>query len=118
MLEVGGSTGTFEKSSNVSFPLSPLDAAKELVPSILDKATYSHSSQAVRPMPKDGLPVIGYLQQGLYSIVTHSGMTLGPFLSALAAAEISENMACEILSPYRPSRFNEEESVYSSFYTN
>lgn len=103
-LEVGGSSGAQETSSKMLYAQSLLDSAKELAPSVLERATFTHSCQAVRPMPKDGLPSVGYLQQGLYSIVTHSGMTLGPILSALAAAEIAENVSCDILTPYRPNR--------------
>jgi glycine/D-amino acid oxidase-like deaminating enzyme len=84
-----------------------LEGAKRLSPSVVDGAEFTHTSEAVRPMPKDGLPVVGYLQQGLYTLVTHSGITLGPLLSALAAGEIDENISCDLLSPYRPSRFVE-----------
>jgi glycine/D-amino acid oxidase-like deaminating enzyme len=57
-------------------------------------------------MPSDGLPVVGYVQQGLYTIVMHSGITLGPVVAALAAGEISENICCKLLGPYRPARFD------------
>ena len=75
-------------------------------------------SHANRPMPLDGLPVIGFVDSspGLYVAVTHSGITLGPLLGDLAAGEISnavvnENgdgkgpLQFEILDKYRPSRF-------------
>jgi glycine/D-amino acid oxidase-like deaminating enzyme len=103
-LEIGGASGTLV-FSNTEGSQTLLEAAKELSPSIVSQAEFTHSSEAIRPMPKDGLPAIGYLQQGQYSIVTHSGMTLGPLLSALAAGEITENMSCDLLSPFRPSRF-------------
>ena len=75
-------------------------------------------TQANRPMPLDGLPVIGFVDSspGLYVAVTHSGITLGPLLGDLAAGEISTAllnhkidgkgpMQFEILDNYRPSRF-------------
>ena len=111
-LEVGGSSGTVIVSpDNPDKGSSLLETAKELSPNILNQAEFSHTCKAIRPMPKDGLPAVGYLQQGLYTIVTHSGMTLGPLLSAIAAGEIAENMSCDLLSPFRPSRFSQQEET-------
>ena len=62
-------------------------------------------AQAERPMPKDGLPIVGYRETNLYVVVSHSGITLGPLLGALAAGEILEDMSCDVLSAYRPDRF-------------
>jgi len=101
----GGSSGTLIFSSKTKDSEALLEGAKELSPSIVNQAEFTHSSKAVRPMPSDGLPIVGYLQQGLYAIVTHSGITLGPVLSALAAGELDENISCNLLTPYRPSRF-------------
>jgi glycine/D-amino acid oxidase-like deaminating enzyme len=102
-LEVGGSSVTQLVYPNTK--LSLVETAKKLSPNILNQVEFSHTSKAIRPMPRDGLPAVGYLEQGLYTIVTHSGMTLGPLLSALAAAEIAENISFDLLSPFRPSRF-------------
>jgi glycine/D-amino acid oxidase-like deaminating enzyme len=85
--------------------LSPLRLARHLAPSLIRCTLFSMSSAAVRPMPLDGLPVVGFHDPGLYNVVTHSGITLGPFLGAIAAAEITESVLFEILDPYRPSRF-------------
>ena len=111
-LEVGGSSGTVktsfsesESSSGDSKDALLLEGARQLSPTLLESAKVSHTSAAVRPMPSDGLPVVGFVEQGLYVIVTHSGITLGPILASLAAGEIIENMECDLLSPYRPSRF-------------
>lgn len=61
----------------------------------------------VRPMPRDGRPIVGPLPQldGLYVMVTHSGVTLGPLLGDLAADEIVDGQMLEMLRPYRPDRF-------------
>lgn len=61
----------------------------------------------VRPIPQDGLPVVGWVPQveGLYVIATHSGVTLGPLLGDLAAGEISTEQDARELAPYRPARF-------------
>ncbi len=62
----------------------------------------------VRPMPRDGRPIVGPLPQldGLYVMVTHSGVTLGPLLGDLAADEIVDGQVSEMLRPYRPDRFD------------
>jgi glycine/D-amino acid oxidase-like deaminating enzyme len=82
-----------------------LAGAHRIAPSVVKHTAYSHSASAVRPFPKDGLPVTGYSKPGLYSIVTHSGVTLAPILGALAAAEIVDGTDLDILRPYRRTRF-------------
>jgi len=74
-------------------------------------------SRANRPMPSDGLPVVGAIESGLYVTVSHSAMTLGLVLGELSAHEISriirghdepndENLyGFKILDSYRPHRF-------------
>ncbi len=61
-----------------------------------------------RPMPLDGYPVMGFASEApnLYVAFTHSGVTLAPALSQLAAQEIcDETPADAVLGPYRPQRF-------------
>ena len=61
-----------------------------------------------RPMPLDGYPVMGFASEApnLYVALTHSGVTLAPALSQLAAQEICDGVpAEEVLGPYRPQRF-------------
>ena len=112
VLEVGGSTGSAqaraESESEIPRPNDVLlERASTLSPSIVGSARFSRAAAAVRPMPIDGLPVVGYVEEGLYVAVTHSGITLGPLLASLAAAEIVNNFECDLLAPYRPSRFGE-----------
>jgi glycine/D-amino acid oxidase-like deaminating enzyme len=61
----------------------------------------------VRPMPLDGLPMVGAHpgMPGFYVVVTHSGVTLGPVLGALVAEELVSGRPVATLSPYRPDRF-------------
>jgi glycine/D-amino acid oxidase-like deaminating enzyme len=61
----------------------------------------------VRPMPPDGHPILGPLPglAGFYTAVTHSGVTLGPLLGRLIAAEILTGTPEPRLAPYRPERF-------------
>lgn len=60
----------------------------------------------VRPVPADGLPPVGphAEAEGLYTVVTHSGVTLAPLLGVLAAREITEGTPLEELAPYRLDR--------------
>ncbi len=61
-----------------------------------------------RPMPLDGYPVMGFAPEApnLYVALTHSGVTLAPALSQLAALEICDGARADaVLRPYRPERF-------------
>ena len=61
-----------------------------------------------RPMPMDGYPVMGFTDEApnLYVAITHSGVTLAPALSQLAAQEICDAAPADaVLGPYRPQRF-------------
>ncbi|MDL4814353.1 NAD(P)/FAD-dependent oxidoreductase [Actinomadura opuntiae] len=59
--------------------------------------------RCVRPLPVDGYPLVGPHRPGLYTAVTHSGITLGPHLAELIDQEIHGRPA-EALAPYRPDR--------------
>ncbi|MDW3222148.1 MAG: FAD-dependent oxidoreductase [Paracoccaceae bacterium] len=70
-----------------------------------ETATLAH-----RPVPEDGLPVIGACgPAGLYVTVMHSGATLAALVGELAAAEVMDvplsNVQSALLSPYRAGRF-------------
>ena len=61
-----------------------------------------------RPMPLDGYPVVGFASEApnLYVALTHSGVTLAPALSQLAAQEVCGGAPADaVLGPYRPQRF-------------
>ena len=61
-----------------------------------------------RPMPLDGYPVVGFASEApnLYLAITHSGVTLAPALSQLAAQEVCGGAPADaVLGPYRPDRF-------------
>jgi len=59
-----------------------------------------------RPTPGDGFPAIGRPKNidGLYVVVTHSGMTLAPAIGAFGAAEILDDERHELLTPYQLDR--------------
>ncbi len=61
-----------------------------------------------RPMPMDGYPVMGFTSEApnIYVALTHSGVTLAPALSQLAAQEICDGTPADVvLGAYRPQRF-------------
>jgi glycine/D-amino acid oxidase-like deaminating enzyme len=60
-----------------------------------------------RALPKDGYTIAGFLDesQAVYAVVTHSGITLGPLLGRLAAEEILDGRASDLLTTFRPDRF-------------
>ena len=61
-----------------------------------------------RPMPVDGLPVLGYSRAvpNLYLALMHSGITLAPLVGELATMEILDGARVDILAHYRPERFD------------
>ncbi|MGB1234689.1 MAG: NAD(P)/FAD-dependent oxidoreductase [Planktomarina sp.] len=63
---------------------------------------------AWRPMPVDGLPIVGRITDRIYTAVMHSGVTLGAVMGELVADEVihgSTNRTQSFLSAYRPDRF-------------
>lgn len=60
-----------------------------------------------RPMPLDGFPAIGFVQEtpNAYMAVTHSGVTLAPLIGELAAIEITYGVSTPQLDAFRPNRF-------------
>jgi glycine/D-amino acid oxidase-like deaminating enzyme len=60
-----------------------------------------------RPMPLDGLPVLGFAEAvpNLYIALMHSGVTLAPLVGAYAPLEIVDGARVELFASYRPERF-------------
>ena len=90
-----------------------LARARTLVPSLGDRRALEELARecdvriGVRPVPIDDRTIIGPVARapGLYVIATHSGVTLGPFLGHLAAAELTNGSMPEELAPFRFDRF-------------
>lgn len=57
-----------------------------------------------RPVPADGLPLIGAVQPGLSLAVMHSGVTLSALAGEALAAEISGQGDHPLLADFRPAR--------------
>lgn len=61
----------------------------------------------LRPMPVDGIPIIGYLPNvgGVYVCAMHPGVALAAIVGRLASEEMVDGEACAELDPCRPDRF-------------
>lgn len=73
------------------FPSIPQDAVQEL-------------RIGRRSLTTDGLPAIGWIDEKIYLLATHSGVTLAPALSNMAAEEIVTGSENNALAPFRPQR--------------
>jgi glycine/D-amino acid oxidase-like deaminating enzyme len=82
-----------------------LGRARAVVPALRD-GRIEAARVGIRPMPRDGYPVVGRLSFAprLYLAVTHSGMTLGPLLGELVAGELLSGQPSRVLADYRPER--------------
>jgi glycine/D-amino acid oxidase-like deaminating enzyme len=63
--------------------------------------------RAIRPIPGDGLAAIGPVPRldGYYLAVTHSAVTMSPFIGRAVADEIVHNRLRPELAAFRPARF-------------
>ncbi|WP_299653259.1 FAD-binding oxidoreductase [uncultured Tateyamaria sp.] len=71
---------------------------------------WDHAMLADRPVPEDGLPVMGAAgPTGCYAAVMHSGVTLAAIAGELMAAVICDtaltNEQAALMAPYAPDRF-------------
>lgn len=82
-----------------------LDRAVEVLPA-LSPTRIEAARITIRPIPADGKPVVGPVPtaDGLYLMVCHSGVTMGPMLGHIAAREISTNYKDPVLADFRPDR--------------
>ncbi|MBO1330006.1 FAD-binding oxidoreductase [Streptomyces sp. VRA16 Mangrove soil] len=83
-------------------------AARQVVPA-LGAARITRTRIAHRPVPVDGFPSVGAVPDvpGYYEAVTHSGITLGPVVGRLLAAEIVDGERHVLLKDFRAERFAE-----------
>ncbi len=80
--------------------------ARRLLPSTGDVAPEA-ARIAIRPIPADHLSAIGPMPRvrGYYLAITHSGVTLSPFLGAVIADEVVRGRERAELAKFRPARF-------------
>ena len=82
-----------------------------LVPDI--PLTLAETMLAARPMPGDGLPAVGVVQEGVYLATMHSGITLAAIMGELIGDELlhgETNHTRAWLAPYRPQRFTQTDT--------
>lgn len=81
-------------------------AARAYLPA-LTPARVEEVRRGRRPIPRDGLPLIGYTKNisNLYLAVMHSGVTLAALVGEFASLEILSRTAIDLLAPYRLERF-------------
>jgi glycine/D-amino acid oxidase-like deaminating enzyme len=80
--------------------------AGQLLPSIGDVEPEAVRI-AIRPIPGDHLSAIGPVPRtsGYYLAITHSGVTMSPFLGAAVADEVVRGKERAELADFRPARF-------------
>jgi glycine/D-amino acid oxidase-like deaminating enzyme len=80
--------------------------ARQLLPSI-GEVEPEAVRIAIRPIPGDQLSAIGPMPRtsGYYIAITHSGVTMSPFLGAVVADEIVRGRQRAELAHFRPARF-------------
>ena len=83
-----------------------LDQTKSFIKNI-DNVEVESVEIGWRPIPLDGLPIIGFLnsKQDTYVASMHSGISLGPIVGKIVAQEITENINNKLFNDFRPSRF-------------
>jgi glycine/D-amino acid oxidase-like deaminating enzyme len=77
----------------------------EVLPGAAD-AEVENVFVGVRPVPRDGMPIVGPVpgRDGVYVIATHSGLTLAPVLGEIAARELLGDPH-PLAEPFRLTRF-------------
>lgn len=93
-----------------------LDQAALCFPS-LGRAKLHRVTGESRPVPRDGMPIVGPLpgMRSLYVAATHFGVTLAPVLSRLAAQELLDDQPATQLQKCRPARFHQGPSAISGY---
>ncbi|VVE11259.1 NAD(P)/FAD-dependent oxidoreductase [Pandoraea fibrosis] len=83
-----------------------LHAASKILP-LLAGVQAEALRVGVRALPADQYPAVGPTPEvpGFYSVITHSGVTLAPFLGEAVADEILHRIARPELATFRPERF-------------
>jgi glycine/D-amino acid oxidase-like deaminating enzyme len=99
---------SFDSKLSASMPEARdlVQRARKLLPSIGDVEPEAVRI-AIRPIPGDHLSAIGPMPRvgGYYLAVTHSGVTMSPFLGAAVADEVVRGQQRAELTDFRPARF-------------
>ena len=106
-----GSFGRFTHADEVRARASKAFKAAERWLPALRSTQFEAIRVGVRPIPQDGLPLVGWSDSSgtLYALVSHGGITLAPQLAQLSAKEIATGILEPKLEHYRPNRFGKGE---------
>jgi glycine/D-amino acid oxidase-like deaminating enzyme len=79
---------------------------RRLLP-VIGEVKAEAARMAIRPIPGDSYSAIGPVPRvdGYYVAITHSGVTMSPFLGKAAVDEIAHGRQCAALADFRPARF-------------
>lgn len=86
--------------------------AIDVVPALAESVV-ADVRPASRPIPADGFPSVGGLDDvpGYYEAISHSGITLAAVIGQLLAEEIVDGEINPLIRPYRPGRLTAAEPV-------
>ena len=95
-----------DEGGDLADPLGQADAALARIAALLGLPDLRAETviQAMRPVPGDGLPVVGPVTKGLWLAVLHSGVTLSAIVAEGLAAEMTGQGVAPELAPFRPER--------------
>jgi glycine/D-amino acid oxidase-like deaminating enzyme len=95
------------KNPTLEHARSLLQQARRSFPALVATAV-DHFTVEWRPMPRDGMPIVGRLPgcPSLYVATAHSGVTIAPALARFVTQEIVDGTEAERLKPFRPARFS------------
>ena len=99
----------FDRSITPEGYRSILDHAVKLVPAVKDLPIMTHFA-GLRPIPGDGLPILGPVQSipGLYVAVSHAGITLSPIHGRVISDLIVAGETPYFVAQYDPQRFMQQ----------
>jgi glycine/D-amino acid oxidase-like deaminating enzyme len=97
-----------DEGGNLADPLGQAEAALARIAALLgvSELRAARVVQAERPVPGDGLPVVGAVPgvAGLWLSVMHSGVTLAAIAAEGLAGEMAGQGVLPVLQPFRPAR--------------
>ena len=108
----GGSHSTIRDGGSLGKTNAEVDqvlaTATRFLPALKD-AAIREIRRGRRPMPRDGLPILGFTPSApnLYLATMHSGVTLAALVGECAASEILDGADIDFLAPYRLARFSD-----------
>ena len=93
-----------DTAETVPDPRAAAQATIANLAALFGKVTEAETRLAHRPVPADGLPVLGRVAAGLSLAVMHSGVTLAPLAAEALTAEIIGRGTDPLWGGYRPER--------------